>query len=236
MYLAIYTVDLYVFFVNDAKSDTNIKRLKEDLDKANSAWKGCIEFTVKGVFFSKKNLIVNADAIPANNVFKNRHIDHLIRAARYSNGYKTGIYIFYLNGGYFAEGRGKKVVGISGTEMVNFKSSKDYEFFGRILLTEFADGRYTLAHELGHILFKRYDSGEKMFIHSDPAGPYINSQMKRIDPAHNNSRKNLMFPITPPVNPVITFKQCQVAKQCKLVKVQNDNFREVCKLKNIKYF
>jgi hypothetical protein len=234
--LAIYTVDIYVFFVNDANPGANIKRLKQDLFNANSAWKGCIQFTVKGIFFSKRKRIVNADSIPANNVFKNKQIDYLIRSARYSTSYKIGIYIFYLNGDYFAEGRGKNVVGVSGTEMVDFKSSKDYEFFGRILLTDMAAGRYTLAHELGHILFKRYDEGDNTFIHSDPSGPYIDSQTKRIDPAHNNSRKNLMFPISPPVNPVITFDQCQVAKRCKIAKVRIENFVEVFKSNSIKYF
>ncbi|NRD79123.1 hypothetical protein HPT25_17330 [Bacillus sp. BRMEA1] len=220
--MPVHTVDLYVFFANDENPDANIRRFEQDLDMANRDWKGCIQFIVKGIYSSKRKRIVDAASIPATNVFKNRQIDHLIRAARYSIGYQTGIYIFYLNGDYFAEGRGKNVVGVSGTEMVDFKSSKDYEFFGRILLTNMAAGRHTLAHELGHILFKRYDARENRFIHSDPSGPYIHSETKKMDPAHNNNRKNLMFKISPSVNPVLTFEQCQVAKQCKIVQAQNE--------------
>ncbi|OLS36761.1 ImmA/IrrE family metallo-endopeptidase [Bacillus sp. MRMR6] len=234
--MTIYTVDVYVFFANNVNPGENMKRIKRDLYMANSAWNGCIQFTLKGIFFSKRNRIINADSIPATNVFKSKLIDDLIRAARYSNDYKTGIYIFYLNGDYFAEGRGKKVVGVSGTEMVDIKSSTDYEFFGRLLLTDMATGRYTLAHELGHILFKRYEARENTFIHSDPSGPYINPRSKRVDPAHNNNRKNLMFPISPSDNPVISLKQCQVAKQCKIVKIRMNDFEAVDYLNNLKYF
>jgi hypothetical protein len=218
--LPIYTVDLYVFFLNGTSTEKNMKRLEDDLYKANSCWRGCVQFNLKGVFHSKRRRVVNADSIPSNNVFKHRQIDSFIKAARSTVGHKTGIYIFYLNGDYFAEGRGKSVVAISGTELVHFHSDQDYELFGRILLTDMATRRYTLAHELGHVLFKRYNTRENRFIHSDPSGPYKSSILRRIDHAHNSSRKNLMFPISPTENPTITFEQCQVAKQGKLVKVQ----------------
>lgn len=215
------TVDLFVFFMNDATPEDNIKRLEQDIFRANSSWNGCVQFILKGVFHSKRKRILNAAFIPANNVFKNRQIDSLIRSARQYVGYRTGIYIFYLNGDYFAEGRGKKVVGVSGTELVSFKNNRDYTLYGRILLTDMAAGRYTLAHELGHILFKRYDSGKDKFIHSDPSGPYIHSTTKRMDSAHNNSPNNLMFPITPTNNPTITIKQCKVAQQSKMLKLKD---------------
>jgi hypothetical protein len=107
-----------------------MKRLEQDFNHANSCWSGCVQFNLKGVFHSKRKRIVNADSIPSNNVFKHRQIDPLIRAARQAVGHKAGIYIFYLNGNYFSEGRGKNVVGISGTELVYFNSNKDYELFG----------------------------------------------------------------------------------------------------------
>ncbi|MGG1677741.1 hypothetical protein ACIFOT_18555 [Neobacillus sp. NRS-1170] len=216
--MATYTVDVYAIFVNGADPKSNFSRVKQDIYKANHAWEGCIKFLLKGVYFSKG--IVNAGTIPADKVFKNSSIHSLIQSARNANEHKIGIYVFYLKGDFLAEGRGKNVIGVSGTEIVNFKSSTQYEFFGQILLTDMAANRNTLAHEFGHILFKRFDKIQNRFINDDPSGPYIYHQMGRIDPAHNNNRKNLMFPISPSVNPMVTLQQCQLAKMSKIVNIR----------------
>jgi hypothetical protein len=215
--LVIHTVDIYAFFVNGANPSTNMSRVKQDVSNANSAWKGCIKFVLKGIFFSKSKLIINASLIPSDKVFKNRQIDSLIKSARNATRHKIGIYVLYLNGDYLAEGRGKRVIGVGGTELVYFKNSNNYKLFGRILLTDEAAGRYTFAHEAGHVLFKRYNVTQNTFIHDDPSGPYINPQTGERYPAHNNDRKNLMFPISPSINPIITLQQCQIAKLSKIV-------------------
>lgn len=214
--MATHTVDVYAVFVNGANPNTNISRIEQDISNANSTWKGCIRFVLKGIYFND-NKIVNASSIPSNGVFKNRQMDSLIKYARDVTGNKIGIYVFYLNGDYLAEGKGRKVVGVSGTEVMYFESSTNYELFGHILLTDRA-GRYTFAHECGHVLFKRYSVTRNMFVHDDPSGPYINFQTGRRDPAHNSDRKNLMFPISPFVNPIVTSQQCQVAKKSKIVR------------------
>ncbi|MFC3882120.1 ImmA/IrrE family metallo-endopeptidase [Bacillus songklensis] len=234
--MATYTVDVYAFFVNGADSRTNIDRVKQDISNANRAWKGCIKFVLKGIYFRKSKLIVNASSIPADKVFKNRQIDPLIKSARNATGNKIGIYVLYLSGDYLAEGRARKVIGVGGTELVSFKNSTDYKLFGRVLLTDKAAGRYTLAHEFGHVLFNHYNVMRKKFIHDDPSGPYINSQIGRRDRAHNNDRKNLMFPISPSVTPIVTSQQCQIAKMSKIVRVQNDDIGNNHDLKNIHFF
>jgi hypothetical protein len=201
--LAAYTVDVYACFVNGAHPSTNIRRVKQDINNANSVWKGCIKFVLKGIYVSKSKRIVNARSIPADKVFKNRQIDSLMKSARNATGNKIGIYVLYLRGDYLAEGRVRRVIGGGGTEVVYFKSSTDYELFGRILLTDEAAGRYTFAHECGHVLFNRYNVTQNKFIYDDPSGPYIHSKIGRRDPAHNHDRKNLMFPISPSINPIV---------------------------------
>lgn len=214
-----YTVNVYVFFVNGADPNKNIRRAKEDIKKTNSAWEGCVKFILRNIYFSKSNLILDASLIPAKQVFKNTQVDTLVKAARKATGYKVGIYVLYLRGDYLAEGRGKRVVGVGGTEVISFNSGTDYKLFGRILLTDKAEGRYTMAHEFGHVLFNRYNVTEERFTHDDPSGPFIQPQTDRIDRAHNNDRENLMYPISPVANPIVSAKQCQLAKQSKLVKV-----------------
>jgi hypothetical protein len=230
--LSTYTVDVYAFFVNGAFPNINIHRIKQDITNANNAWKGCVKFVIKGLYFSKSK-IVNAGSIPADKVFRNRQIESLIESVRNATGNKVGIYVLYLSGDYLAEGRGKKVIGVGGTELVHFKKSTDYELFGHVLLTDKADGRYTLAHEFGHVLFNRYDVTQHRFIHDDPSGPYFNSQIGKTDFAHNNNRKNLMFPISPSVNPMVTSQQCQLAKSSKIVRIQNHNIDEDYDLRKI---
>lgn len=232
----VHTVDVYAFFVNGAHPSINISRVKQDIRRANEAWRGCIKFVLKDIYLSKKNLIIHAHSISSKQVFKNTQIDSLIKSARKAADHKTGIYVFYVSGDYLAEGRGKRVVGVGGTELVYFKSSTDYEMFGRILLTDGAAGRYTLAHEFGHILFKRYDTAQSTFIHDDPSGPYIHSHTRRRDAAHNSDRKNLMFPISPSVYPIITALQCQTARRSKIAKVQNDGIGKGYKWKNVHFF
>lgn len=230
--MATHTVDVYAFFVNGANPSTNISRIEQDISNANSTWKGCIKFVLEGIYI-KDNKIVNASSIPSGGVFKNRQMDSLIKSARKLTGNKIGIYVFYLNGDYLAEGKGGKVVGASGTEVTYFESSANYELFGHILLTDKAAGRYTFAHECGHVLFKRYSVTRNKFVHDDPSGPYINFQTGRRDPAHNNDPKNLMFPISPSVNPIVTSQQCQIAKESKIVK-NNINIDRYYNFRNIR--
>ncbi|GAA3316225.1 hypothetical protein GCM10020331_012770 [Ectobacillus funiculus] len=47
---------------------------------------------------------------------------------------------------------------------------------------------------------------------------------KKRDPAHNSDQKNLMFPISPSVNPIVTSQQCQIAKQSKIVRNNIDKY------------
>ncbi|HWO95998.1 MAG TPA: hypothetical protein VNM45_06645 [Bacillus sp. (in: firmicutes)] len=234
--MAGYIVDVYAFFVNGAHPRINIRRVKQDISRANEAWRGCVKFTLQDIYFSKANLIINANSIPSEKVFKHKQIDSLVKAARKAAGRRTGIYVFYVGGDYLAEGRGKRVVGVGGTELVSFKSSTDYELFGRILLTDGAAGRYTLAHEFGHILFKRYNTAQRTFTHDDPSGPYVHAQTRRRDAAHNNDRKNLMFPISPSINPIITPQQCQTARRSKIAKAQNDEMVKGYKMRNVYFF
>ncbi|WP_182007576.1 hypothetical protein, partial [Priestia aryabhattai] len=137
--MSIYTVDVYAFFVNGAFPDINIHRVEQDMTNANNAWKGCVKFVIKGLY-SSRNKIVNAGSIPAYKVFRNRQIESLIESVRNATGNKVGIYVLYLSGDYLAEGRGKRVIGVGGTELVHFKKSMDYELFGQVLLTDKADG------------------------------------------------------------------------------------------------
>lgn len=219
--MAIHTVDVFAFFVNGANRNANITRVKQDIVKANLVWKGCIRFILKSIYFSQNHLVVDASSIPADNVFKNNQIDSLVKHARKVTGKQVGIYVFYIGGNYLAEGRGKRVVGVGGTEIVHFHNPSNYELFGRVLLTDMASGRHTLAHEFGHILLKRYSRTENRFIHDDPSGPYIHTKKNIVDPAHNQNPQNLMFPISPDVNPFVTSDQCKIAKQSKIAKIQN---------------
>ncbi|MFY4776588.1 ImmA/IrrE family metallo-endopeptidase [Metabacillus sp. RGM 3146] len=180
--------------------------------------KGCVTFDLKGIFTSEKRRI-DARSISSDYVFINPTIDVLFQTAKKMAGHKTGIYVLYLSGDYLAPGKGKKVVGVGGTELVSFQSAADYELSGRILLTEKAAGRYTLAHELGHVLFSRYEPGRAALTHDDPSGPYIHSTGKR-SPAHNNDQNNLMYPVSPSAHPRITRKQCQTARQSKITRRQ----------------
>lgn len=234
--MAAYTVDVYAYFVNGAHPNINISRVKQDISRANEAWRGCINFVLKDIYFSKTNLIVHAHSIPSKQVFKNEKIDALIKAARKAAGHKTAIYVLYISGDYLAEGKGKRVVGVGGTELVYFNSDTDYELYGRILLTDGAAGRYTLAHEFGHILFKRYNAVQNAFTHDDPSGPYIHSPTRKRDAAHNNDRNNLMFPISPSVHPIITSRQCQTARNSKIAKIQDDGTMKESKWKNAPFF
>lgn len=234
--MATQTVDVYAFFVNGANPSTNISRVKQDIKNANGAWKGCIHFVLKGIYFSKRNLVVNANTIPSDKVFKNEQINSLIQNARNATGNKIGIYVVYLCGEYLAEGKGKNVIGVGGTEVVYFKNKTDYELFGRILLTDKAEGRYTLAHEIGHVLFKRYSVAWERFVHADPSGPYFNLNTRKRDFAHNNDRKNLMFPISPSFLPHITLEQCLIAKQSKIVRKRNLKSEEKNDFINKNYF
>lgn len=207
------TVDVFVFFVNGATPNTNIRRIIQDMKKTNSEWEECIIFVLKGIYFSKSNLIVKANSISAKEVFKNRKIESLFKRARKTTGQQSGIYVFYIAGNYLDEGSGRKIVGAGGTH---------YELFGRVLLTDKADGRFTMAHEFGHVLLKRYDNKRKRFIHDDPTGPYIHYKKRIKDRAHSNDPNNLMFPISPVANPEISTMQCKIAKQSKIVKSQNN--------------
>ncbi|MDQ0247495.1 hypothetical protein J2S09_005144 [Bacillus fengqiuensis] len=234
--MAAHTVDVYAFFVNGAHPSINISRVKQDISRANEAWRGCIKFVLKDIYFSKTNLIVHAHSIPSKQVFKNEQINSIFKAARKAAGHKTAIYVLYVSGDSLAKGRGKRVVGVGGTELVHFNSGTDYELFGRILLTDGAVGRYTMAHEFGHILFKRYNAAQNAFTHDDPSGPYIHSQTRRRDAAHNNDRNNLMFPISPSVNPIITAQQCQTVRRSKIAKVQNDKIVKEFKWRNVHFF
>ncbi|WP_129731758.1 hypothetical protein [Ectobacillus funiculus] len=229
--MATHTVDVYAFFFNGANSSTNISRIEQDISKANSTWKGCTKFVLEGAYFNEDK-IVNAGSIPSDGVFKNRQMDSLIKFARNVTGNKIGIYVFYLNGDFLAEGKGRKVVGASTTEVGYFESSTNYELFGHIVLTDKAAGRYTFAHECGHVLFKRYSETRNMFIHDDPSGPYINFQTGKRDPAHNSDQKNLMFPISPSVNPIVTSQQCQIAKQSKIVRNNIDKYYDYYDFRN----
>lgn len=219
--MATNTVDVFAFFCNGASISKNIARIKQDIKKANSVWKGCARFIVKGVYISKNNLVLNAKTIPAENVFINRQIEPLIQSARKSTNHKEGIYVFYLAGDFFGGELGKYAIGIAGSEVVKFNSKTDYELYGRILLTDMAAGRYTLAHEFGHVLFKRFDSARNRFTHDDPSGPFIHYKTRIMDFAHNKDPKNLMFPISPDHNPRITSLQCKIVQQSKLVKSRN---------------
>ncbi|MBI0580798.1 hypothetical protein IEC97_26015 [Neobacillus cucumis] len=215
--MAVYTVDVYAFFVNSASPRTNIGRIKQDIINANRAWNGCIKFDLKDIHFCKKEQILNAGSISTEKVFRNQQINLLYNNARNTMNNKIGIYVFYLNGKYLDEVNGRRVVGVAGTELIDYKHGKDYKLIGRVLLTEMA-GPFTFAHECGHVLFKRYHSTKNTFIHNDPSGPYINPKTKKIDSAHNNDRNNLMFPISPFQNPMITSEQCKIAKLSKITR------------------
>ncbi|MCD7034260.1 hypothetical protein LRR81_08440 [Metabacillus sp. GX 13764] len=215
--MAAYTVDVYAFFVNGADHGSNTLRVKQDIQKANEVWNDCVTFQLKGVTTSKRR--VNAGSISSDYVLIHPTIEALFQEAQTLEGHKTGIYVLYLSGEYLAPGRGKKVVGVGGTELVSFQNEDDYELTGRILLTEKAAGRYTLAHELGHVLFTRYDAKRAALIQDDPSGPYIYPSGRQ-NPGHNNDKRNLMYPVSPSERPRITGRQCHTARNSKLTRRQ----------------
>ncbi|MFC0274377.1 hypothetical protein ACFFIX_23810 [Metabacillus herbersteinensis] len=224
--MATYTVYVYGIFTRDALSGENGKRcrtrLNQDIRTANQTWKvggtDIINFVSGGTFFSP--LLLNATSLTSSETMsKGGAVDSLIQQTKRHTNHRMAIYVVYLSGDFFAGGR--QTVGVALPDFEDFRNESDFKLFGHIALSDRAADTYTLAHEVGHILFTRFHSAQNQFISDDPSGPYIHPQTGRKDPSHNNERNNIMYPAIPSVHPLITSQQCHRARQSKVVFVRD---------------
>lgn len=223
-----FTVNVYGIFTPGSASGSNVTqrraRLKADVDAANRTWRlggtSCINFIQAGTFTTTR--VINASSLTTQQAMqKGGPVESLIQIIRtnFTNN-SIGIYIVYTSGDYFLGGSGR-TIGSGGAGITDYRNSTDFKMFGRVALSNQALGTYALAHEAGHVLLTSYVANQNTFLSIDPSGPYINPQTQSRDIAHNNNPNNIMYPIVPPNNPIITSLQCQKARQSKVVIIQN---------------
>ncbi|WP_459499663.1 ImmA/IrrE family metallo-endopeptidase [Bacillus sp. C1] len=186
-------------------SDITNDRIAKDLAVAESIWHP-ISFHIKDVIKLNESFRFHDGEIS--------YIDSIQKQPKLSSFFNScssqvphcNIYICYIGSNYFRE---RSVIACAYSFVINKILT------GYIILTNAASPMkniYTLAHEIGHILFTRRINGK--LTHADPHSPTGSE--------HHPSSTNLMYPIIPRPNQVhieslLTSEQKNLALQSPLL-------------------
>lgn len=202
-------IHVYVYFVGRAYQTVDFERVKRDFSRANEIWNQCMVF-IK---------MANGNGVPIINHMTYPHYRvNDICAENLGHQNRTGpadkirdaiineftpnqsIALYYIPGKAFYGS--KTVCAVTGNEAngSSYKSS--------IFIAADSEYPYILAHELGHVLFFRPNNSSK----TNPGPAYVIPGTKHVDAAHDNRSNNLMYPIVPNVNPIISDSQCNKAR------------------------
>lgn len=192
-------------------SDITDDRITKDLAVAESIWKP-ISFQIKDVIILKESFRFHDGEIS--------YIDSIQNQPKVSSFFNIcssqvpncDIYICYIGSNYFKE---QSVIACAYSLVIN------QILTGYIILTNAASPMkniYTLAHEIGHILFTRRINGK--LTHADPHSPTGSE--------HHPSSSNLMHPIVPrpdrvQIESLLTKEQKHLALQSPLLNRKNSN-------------
>ncbi|HEK9099389.1 DUF955 domain-containing protein [Bacillus pfraonensis] len=161
-------------------SDITEDRIAKDLAVAESIWHP-ISFQMKDVIILNESFRFHDGEISYMDSVKNQPKVSSFFNTCSSEVPDCDIYICYIGSNYFKE---QSVIACAYSFVIN------QILTGYIILTNAASPMkniYTLAHEIGHILFTRRINGK--LTHADPHSPTGSE--------HHPSSTNLMYPIVP---------------------------------------
>lgn len=196
-----FTVRVFGIFTNNSRSSTSAPerraRLRSDIANANRAWNqgfaGGVRCGINFVFgdtYNRTNHTINASNLPTKDVLNRTDVMNLINDVRRREGDATAIYVLYLSGERFSNGR---TVGVAGSR----PKFNGIGRVGHVVLTNRAgnvNNPYTFAHEAGHCL-----------------------GLDDITSSNKQCRNLMCNSPIPSINPILRDDQCRAAKRSPVI-------------------